>query len=198
MLSTFCSRHPWFKLPFYGEDHYSGPALMAFKALGSEAKSILPRLANLLESSRTSEKSAQAFFLVGPDSIPTLEEVCRNTNVAIRVRAAVLIAVMESNEIGYSYGWDKAMNGKPVLFVGWGYGARAERTISRLAEGLHSRDPAIRLANLDALRSIAGSVSNPVPSSLMTWVEGVSEDVNAAREAVKQADAEAVTKAGVR
>jgi len=188
MFSRFCFRHPWIKLPFYGEDHSSGAALMALKALRSEARPILPELAKLLENSRTSEKASQAFFLVGPASIPTLEKVCRNTNVAIRVQAAVLIAVMESNEIGYGYGWHRApMNGKPVLSVAWGYGARAERTISRLVEGLHSRDPAIKQANLDALRSIAGSVSNPVPSSIVIWVGGVNEDVNAAREALKQA-----------
>lgn len=172
MISRFCSRHPWYKLPFYCEDHYSGPALMAFKTLRSEASPILPELANLLENNRTTEKAAQAFFLVGPASIPTLEEVCRHTNVAIRVQAAVLIAVIESNEIGYSYGWHNSpVNGKPVLLWGWGYGARAERTISRLAEGLHSRDPAIQLANLDALRSIASSASNALPSSIVTWVE---------------------------
>lgn len=199
MFYTFCLRHPWIKPPVYGEDHSSGADLMAFRALRSEASPILPELAKLLEHSRTAEKAAQAFFLIGPASIPTLEEVCRTTNVATRVQAALLIAVMESNEIGFGYGWHRApMNGKPVLAVGWGFGARAERTISRLVEGLHSRHPAIHQANLDALRSIAGSVSNPVPSPLMTWVEGASEDVNAAREAVKQADAEAGTKPGVR
>jgi hypothetical protein len=196
---SFCLRHPWIKLPLYGEDHSSGAALMALRALGSEASPILPELAKLLEDSRTAERAAQAFFLIGPASIPMLEEVCRNTNVATRVQAALLIAVMESKEIGYAFGSHRApMNGKPVLSVGWGFGGRAERTISRLVEGLHSQDPTIRRANLDALRSIASAVSNPVPSSLMTWVEGVSEDVNAAREAVKQADAEAVTESRVR
>lgn len=121
MVSRSASRHHWIKLPIYGENHYWAPALMALKALGSEATPVLPGLQKLLQDGRTTDDAAMGFFLIGPAAIPALEEACSNTNLAVRIKAATVIAKIKTRaNVGVGYGWHKSpLNGKPVLYVGW-------------------------------------------------------------------------------
>jgi HEAT repeat protein len=194
MLATWSMRHLWIRMPFYGEDHYRAPALLALKALGPAATPISPGLKELLNSPKSMDTAAMAFSMIGPAVFPALEEACRTTNVTVRVEAAILIARMKTPPgIAYGYSYHKSpINGRPVLNVGWAVVFNTEeQTLQRVAAELQNPDPAIRLANLDALRTVAGPPSKSASSILVRLlVDGNANVVKAAQEALKQADAQ--------
>jgi len=191
-LAHLAARHRWIRFPIYGENHYSAPALMALKSLGAEAKPIFPELQKLLENPQTAETAALGFFLIGPAAIPALEGTCRSTNVILRAQAAILIARTKAMPgIAYGFAWHKsALNAKPVLNLGWAYMGNGEQsTLEMIVKELANNDPAIRLANMDALRAIANAPSNSASFGLVSLFTGVNADaVQTAKDTLNQVD----------
>lgn len=194
-VARWCPRWVWLRSLVFGEDTRSAPALMAFRALGSEAKPALPGLKKLLEDSQTMDMAAQGFFFIGPGSIPTLEDACRCTNIMVRVKAALMVAKLKSslrNMFGYS--WHKSpLTGGPLLSVGDASSIEGEQEmIDALAEGLQNPDPAIRRANAEAVLAPVAS------STLVGLMDRANAQVRtAAREVLRQMDNQRAVTAGV-
>jgi len=202
-LARWYSRHRWLNLPFYGEDRFVAPAMMALKTLGPEANPILPGLQTLMEKNDNLEQTAQALFFIGPTAIPTLERICRNTNQAVRIQAAITIVEIKESRLGYlgwAFSWQKSpINGKPLLHLGWGYTLNTqEQAVRQLVEGLQNSDPAIRLANIEALQSIGAPTAKRAWAGLLDLGSADPQVIRAAQEALRQVDPQAAATAGVK
>jgi hypothetical protein len=199
-LARWSGRHRWIRLPVYGEDHYTGAALMALKASSSNATPILPALVSLLQDPKVEGNAELGLFLAGPAALTTLEKGCRSTNLIVRAQAAILMARIRTMPgIAYGFGWSKSpLNGKPVLYVGWAFlGNGEQQTLERIVEEVRNLDPGIRLANLDALRSIVGAPSNSPPGTVLGLFTGVNSDaVQTAKDTLNQLDREASANSG--
>jgi hypothetical protein len=202
-LARWYARHRWFNLPFYGEDRFMAPAMMALRALGPEANPILPGLQNLMERNDALEQTARVFFFVGPTAIPTLERVCHNSNRAVRIQAAITIVEIKESRLGYlgwAFSWQKSpINGKPLLHLGWGYTPNTqEQAVRQLVEGLQNPDPAIRLANIEALQSIGAPTAKSAWAGLLDLGGADPQVIKAAQEALRQVDPQATPTAGAK
>ena len=82
----------WLKLPPYRENRYFSPVLLALKTLGPDANPLVHELLKVFENPDTFKEGGLALFSIGPDSIPALEQACRNSNVLVRADAALFIA----------------------------------------------------------------------------------------------------------
>src|SRR5262249_24597645 len=154
-LTHWLSKQHVVKIPFYGENRFYAPSLMALKALGDEAKPFTPELAKLFENTETITGGEHAFIMIGAAGVPALEAACHNTNQLIRIEAALLIAKMKASPNGFPY-WGYGcrtcpLNGKPLLFVGWAMTMDDLATANAIIAGLENPDEAVRKANIDLL-----------------------------------------------
>ena len=168
---------------------------MALRALGPEAKPILPELTRLLQDSRTMDAAAKGFFFIGPASIPALEAAGHCSNITVRVETALMVAKLKSslrNAFGYSL-HKSPLTGRPVLSVGYASSIGGEQEmVDALAEGLNNPDPAIRRANAEAVLAPVAS------SALIGLMDRANAQVRtAAREVLRQMDNHGAVTTGV-
>ncbi len=181
------------KLPFYGENPYREPSLMALHILGSEAAPLFPELLKLAENPLTSYEGTRALLAIGTTAIPALERVCRSTNFNVRVLALWQIASLRAVPRDHVW-WDWKIapaNGRGIFVFGSGpdpYGLRNE-----MLALLKSPAPAVRRASGDALATFTRPAARGEPAQVLSALREALNDTNSdvrcsAARALKQID----------
>jgi hypothetical protein len=197
-LTEQFERLPILKKLFYNADQNKAReirrfsrAMLALKALGSGAEPLIPEFQRLLEYQETRYKALMGLYCMGPVSIPALQEACRNTNAWVRANAALILNKMRAGrwaEFPRDEGYGTGLR--------LGYGSSSD-DCGWMVENLESPDPAIRRANIDALRFFGASYTNGVPALVKALEDGDGGVAHAASEALKAIDPAAAALAGV-
>ncbi len=166
-------------LPFYGEDRYRSASIVALRALGPQAAPLCTDLLALTKNPNTSWWANMSLLAIGTNSIPFLENACENTNRA-GAEAVLMIAFMRTMPPPYfSWGSNKALNGKPVINLGYAVGAESVREIARMLE---HPSPAVRRASAEALSQYTAA---PYTEELKSAVPLLIKACNDTNQAVR-------------
>lgn len=199
-LVQVANKQPLLKLPFYGVNRYRSASIFALHALGPEAAPLCPDLLALTKSSRTGWWANMSLLAIGTNSIPFLEIACENTNQP-GADPVLMIAILRTMPSPYfSWGWNKGLNGKPVMNLGYAVGSEDVRAIAKMLE---HPSPAVRRASADALsRYASASYSEDLKFAVPLLIKACTDTNQAVRisaaTTLKSINPEAAAKAGIK
>ena len=190
------------KLPFYGEEAYQWPSMLALHALGSQALPLLPELLPVAQDPRSCWGGVMSLLAIGTNSIPTLERACQSTDNIARTYAVLGIAILRTmRPPAIECVWLKAqLNGKPLLHLSPGGTGDDAGEIVKLLE--HS-DPAVRRASANYLALCHwGLHADVIRSAIPRLTKALNDEDQrvrkAAGDALKSIDPQAAAKAGIK
>jgi HEAT repeat protein len=199
-LVRFADKQQLLKLPFYGQDPYRSASIVALHALGPQAVALCPDLLALTKNPRTWWWANMSLLAIGTNSIPFLELACENTNRAA-ADSVLMLAFMRTMPPPYfSWGSNKALNGKPVLNLGYAVGEEAVREIAKMLE---HPSPAVRRASAEALSRYNSAPYTQELKSVVPLLIKACGDTNeavriSAATTLKSIDPEAAARAGIK
>ena len=193
------------KLPFYGEEAYQSPSILALDALGSQALPLLPELSSVAQDPQTCWWGMISLLAIGTNSIPSLERACQSIDIQVRTNAVLTIAMLGARPTPHRrlpWGWHNApLNGKRLLglsrMVTW-------MDVAGIVTLLEHSDPAVRRASAEALAPYtrphlyAGIAAWAIPSLTKALKDEEQGFSKAAGETLKLLDPVAAAKAGVK
>jgi hypothetical protein len=138
----------WVKLPFHAADPYRLPSIIALGALGSNAAPLFPELLIFSDDASNCTWGTLSLLAIGPSSIPTLAKLCQSTDEAVRSRALLTIAALNSDH-EFFWSWQNAsVNGRLMLALP----GASFNVIAEMLRLLDDPDAAVRRASADAIR----------------------------------------------
>ena len=183
-----------------------GPTLMAFYVLGKAGKlgpaaePYITALGDKLNSRYGPDAAAFALLQIGAKSMPCLSDALENSNPLVRQWAAIALAKLnlEFEKRGFSFGLTLSdFSGQPIFRPVFGF---SEDDVPAFVNNLKSTNAFVRAATAEAVGEIHITAWNGriVPVLLRLLEDNDIPVRNAAAQALKRIDPEAVAKVGVK